>query len=83
MVVCFIGDSLTQGIGDQRALGWVGRLAQASFAHDPARPRNLTVYNLGLRGESSVAIQARWARRYRPPPPQRRGHGLRVQLRRG
>ena len=60
MVVCFIGDSLTQGIGDQRALGWVGRLAQASFAHDPARPRNLTVYNLGLRGESSVAIQARW-----------------------
>jgi len=60
MVVCFIGDSLTQGIGDQKALGWVGRLAQASFAQDPARPRKLTVYNLGLRGESSVAIQARW-----------------------
>lgn len=60
MVVCFIGDSLTQGIGDQKALGWVGRLAQASFADDPARPRTLTVYNLGLRGESSVAIQARW-----------------------
>ena len=60
MVVCFIGDSLTQGIGDQKALGWVGRLAQASFAQDPDRPRKLTVYNLGLRGESSVAIQARW-----------------------
>jgi Lysophospholipase L1 and related esterases len=60
MVVCFIGDSLTQGIGDQKALGWVGRLAQASFVQDPARPRHLTVYNLGLRGESSVAIRERW-----------------------
>jgi lysophospholipase L1-like esterase len=60
MVVCFIGDSLTQGIGDQKALGWVGRLAQASFVQDAARPRNLTVYNLGLRGESSVAIRERW-----------------------
>lgn len=70
MVICFIGDSLTQGIGDHRALGWVGRLAQDSFAKDPARPRQLTVYNLGLRGDSSLCIAKRWRedtdRRRRP-----------------
>jgi len=70
MVICFIGDSLTQGIGDGRALGWVGRLAQESFARDLDRTRRLTVYNLGLRGDSSVRIAARWRedtdRRRRP-----------------
>jgi acyl-CoA thioesterase I len=70
MVICFIGDSLTQGIGDKLALGWVGRLTQASYAKNPELPSKLTVYNLGLRGESSVAILARWRgdtdRRRRP-----------------
>jgi lysophospholipase L1-like esterase len=60
MVVCFIGDSLTQGIGDELALGWVGRLARQSFAKAPERARQLTVCNLGLRGDSSVRIAARW-----------------------
>ncbi len=70
MVVCFIGDSLTQGIGDELALGWVGRLARQSFAKAPERPRTLTVCNLGLRGDTSVRIAARWReetdRRRRP-----------------
>lgn len=70
MVICFIGDSLTQGIGDERALGWVGRLARESFGKDPERTRQLTVCNLGLRGDSSVRIAARWReetdRRRRP-----------------
>lgn len=70
MVICFIGDSLTQGIGDQLALGWVGRLAQESYAKDPVRSRGLTVCNLGLRSDSSVRIAARWReetdRRRRP-----------------
>jgi len=70
MVICFIGDSLTQGIGDTLALGWVGRLARESFVKDPARSRGLTVCNLGLRSDSSVRIAARWReetdRRRRP-----------------
>lgn len=60
MVVCFIGDSLTQGIGDELALGWVGRLAQASFAKNPAQARSLTLCNLGLRSDTSVRIAQRW-----------------------
>ena len=70
MVVCFLGDSTVQGIGDALALGWVGRLAQASFAADPARATSLTLCNLGLRGDSSLRVAARWqeetARRRRP-----------------
>lgn len=70
MVVCFIGDSLTQGIGDQLALGWAGRLAQASFAKNPQHARTLTLCNLGLRSDTSVRIAQRWRqetdRRRRP-----------------
>jgi acyl-CoA thioesterase I len=60
MVICFIGDSLTQGIGDDMALGWVGRLAQFCFAVDPGRHRATTLCNLGVRGESSLRIRDRW-----------------------
>lgn len=60
MVVCFIGDSLTQGVGDSQALGFVGRLARESFALDPARARALTICNMGVRGDSSVRIKERW-----------------------
>lgn len=70
MVVCFLGDSIVQGIGDAQALGWVGRLAQACFAKDPRRATALTLCNLGLRGDSSLRVAARWheesARRQRP-----------------
>lgn len=70
MVICFLGDSLTQGIGDALALGWVGRLAQASFVVDETRATALTVCNLGLRGDSSLRVAARWReeadRRRRP-----------------
>ena len=74
MVTCFVGDSTVQGTGDTLALGWVGRLAQASFALDPARASAMTLCNLGLRGDSSLRVAARWqeetARR------QRSGQGL-------
>ncbi|SNR63689.1 Lysophospholipase L1 [Humidesulfovibrio mexicanus] len=60
MVVCFIGDSLTQGIGDELALGWVGRLARESYLKDPTRSRSLTVCNLGLRSDTSTRIAVRW-----------------------
>lgn len=70
MVVCFIGDSLTLGIGDSRGKSWVGRLAHDAYAKNPDRVHTFTVYNLGLRGESSLSIRARWRqetdRRRRP-----------------
>lgn len=70
MVLCFFGDSIVQGIGDELALGWVGRLAQRSFALDRRRATALTVCNLGLRGDSSLRVAARWqeeaSRRLRP-----------------
>lgn len=70
MVVCFLGDSLVQGIGDAEALGWVGRLARRSFAAEPTRAVSNTFCNLGLRGDSSLRLAARWRdetlRRQRP-----------------
>jgi len=48
------GDSLTQGIGDECALGWVGRLsARLSARFD------VTTYNLGIRGNTSLDLSRR------------------------
>jgi lysophospholipase L1-like esterase len=46
------GDSFTAGAGDPTALGWVGRVAAAC--------QPLTAYNLGIRGETSAQVAARW-----------------------
>jgi acyl-CoA thioesterase I len=54
--VAFIGDSLVAGVGDPTGMGWVGRVVAASFALGLP----LTVYNLGVRGETSEQIAARW-----------------------
>lgn len=56
MILCFFGDSLTNGVGDPQALGWAGRLLAAARAagHD------VTGYNLGVRRHSSAAILARF-----------------------
>lgn len=54
--ICFVGDSLVAGLGDQQCLGWAGRLAvRAAAAELP-----LTYYNLGVRGQTSSDIAARW-----------------------
>jgi lysophospholipase L1-like esterase len=60
-VVCdrrllFFGDSLVAGVGDPAALGWVGRVVAASYASGVP----VTAYNLGVRGETSVQVAARW-----------------------
>jgi lysophospholipase L1-like esterase len=54
--ICFVGDSLTNGTGDNEFLGWPGRLcaAEAKRGHD------LTCYNLGIRADTSVLIATRW-----------------------
>jgi len=54
--ICFVGDSLTAGTGDDRFLGWPGRLCQA----ERERGHDLSCYNLGVRADTSVLIAARW-----------------------
>lgn len=54
--VLFFGDSFVAGTGDPTGLGWVGRVVAASF--EAGVP--LTAYPLGVRGQTSVAIAARW-----------------------
>jgi acyl-CoA thioesterase-1 len=56
MRICFVGDSMTNGIGDPLYLGWVGRVLQ-----DERRRRSeLTGYNLGVRRDTTAQIRARW-----------------------
>ena len=47
------GDSMVAGAGDPEHLGWVGRTI--------AGRREITLYNLGVRRETSVDIARRWA----------------------
>ena len=70
--VCFIGDSFTNGTGDDTCLGWVGRVCAASRRQGC----DLTCYNLGIRGDTSADIRLRWHREalVRLPP----GHDSRL-----
>ena len=54
--LCVVGDSYVTGYGDPKALGWVGRVA----ARTPLAQIDLTVHNLGIRGDSSAGVLARW-----------------------
>ena len=56
--IAFVGDSITQGVGDQRGIGWPGRLAERARASGHV----ITSYNLGIRGETSELMAARWRR---------------------
>jgi acyl-CoA thioesterase-1 len=51
-----VGDSFAAGVGDPKALGWVGRVVARSQSPD----LSLTAYNLGVRGESSADVLERW-----------------------
>lgn len=53
--VCFFGDSFTAGVGDDEALGWVGRVV-AQTKVDGVR---LTGYNLGVRRQTGPEIARR------------------------
>lgn len=52
----FIGDSITHGTGDETLLGWPMRVGQAEVT----RGHDVTVYNLGIRADTSVLIEPRW-----------------------
>lgn len=54
--ILFFGDSHVVGVGDPTGLGWVGRVVEAAFAADLP----VTAYNLGVRGDTSVQVTARW-----------------------
>jgi lysophospholipase L1-like esterase len=61
----FFGDSHTVGAGDEEGLGWTGRLVAASWAEGIP----VTSYNLGVRGETSADVAARWRAEARPRLP--------------
>lgn len=54
--ICFLGDAFTVGAGDEAAQGFVGRLAAGEWA----RGHDVTAYNLGIRGDGTRGLRARW-----------------------
>src|ERR1700749_2194783 len=52
------GDSFVAGVGDPDHLGWGGRAL--------AGRREVTLYNLGVRRETSADVAARWRREAEP-----------------
>jgi acyl-CoA thioesterase-1 len=58
MRICFIGDSFVNGTGDDECRGWVGQLC--SLAREGGH--DITVYNLGIRRDTSSDVLARWRR---------------------
>jgi lysophospholipase L1-like esterase len=54
--ICFVGDSITAGTGDDECLGWPGRLSSAGRR----RGHDISPYNLGIRGDTSAMIAPRW-----------------------
>jgi len=56
--ICFVGDSITVGSGDTDFLGWPGRacIAETQRGHD------VTLYNNGVRGDTTDMIAPRWRR---------------------
>lgn len=58
----FVGASMTAGYGDPKGLGWVGRVVARTQHPD----LDLTAYNLGVRGNTSGDVVARWATESHP-----------------
>jgi len=56
MIICYFGDSLTLGYGDEAGLGWPGRLSNTLRE----KGQELTSYNLGVRKDTSIQLQHRW-----------------------
>ena len=54
--LCVIGDALVAGVGDPKALGWVGRVA----ARTPQDETSLSVFTLGVPGETTADLGSRW-----------------------
>lgn len=76
--ICVIGDELVAGVGDPKALGWVGRVTARTLLDTPP-----LVMTLAVPGETTTALSARWEAETAPrfgPPPQQGAHHLVVAL---
>lgn len=56
MIICYFGDSITLGYGDEAGLGWAGRVSSGLREAG----KDVTSYNLGVRKDTSVQLQHRW-----------------------
>lgn len=70
--ICFFGDSFTAGVGDQNALGWVGRVLARSLADG----FDVTGYNLGVRRDTGRDVARRWEAEAGPRLREGDVHGL-------
>ncbi|MGO1338697.1 MAG: GDSL-type esterase/lipase family protein, partial [Cellulosimicrobium funkei] len=65
--ICVVGDELSAGVGDAKALGWAGRVVARTRFPQPAY-----VFPLAIPGETTTALSQRWeaetARRFSPEP---------------
>lgn len=57
--LCVFGDSFVAGVGDPTHRGWVGRVAEYVLGELSI---DLTVYNLGVRRDTSSDVGERWHR---------------------
>jgi lysophospholipase L1-like esterase len=67
----FFGDSHTVGVGDEEGLGWTGRVVAAALRDGIPT----TSYNLGVGGETSADVAARWRAEARPRLPRASAEG--------
>lgn len=58
----FVGASLVAGVGDPKGQGWVSRVVGRTHHPD----LELTAYNLGVRGNTSADVLARWKQEAEP-----------------
>ena len=63
--ICFVGDSITNGTLDDDCLGWPGRVCSAARA----RGHDVTLYNLGVRAETTAHMRPRWRQECEPRLP--------------
>ena len=54
--ICVVGDALVAGVGDLKALGWVGRVS----ARTPQDEIPVTTFALGVPDETTADLAARW-----------------------
>jgi acyl-CoA thioesterase-1 len=54
--ICVVGDALVAGVGDPKALGWVGRVA----ARTPQDEIAISIFTLGVPGETTADLGSRW-----------------------
>ena len=74
--LCVVGDSIAAGTGDRRALGWHGRIAAQAYEHGA----DITIYDLGVRGDTSLDVGARWHSETVPRLPRLFGSGIIFQF---